>query len=152
QPDEGAVVRMRGVSVGYLPQDPLPTPGRTLLDEAMIPPPDLAQAEAELATIEESLGDPDVYNDAKALARALARKEAAMAEYERLGGPRHARRVRELLMQLGIGPEGYDLPSDSLSGGQKKLVALVRLAIESPDVLLLDEPDNHLDLAAKQHL
>jgi ATP-binding cassette subfamily F protein 3 len=44
------------------------------------------------------------------------------------------------------------MPTETLSGGQKKLVALVRLAAAAPDLLLLDEPDNHLDLEAKQQL
>ena len=46
----------------------------------------------------------------------------------------------------------FDLCTDTLSGGQKKLVMLVRLVVEAPDVLLLDEPDNHLDLAGKRRL
>jgi ATP-binding cassette, subfamily F, member 3 len=152
QPDSGAIVRMRGVSVGYLPQDVRLTQGRTLLEEAMIPPRELAQVEAELARIESLLSDPAVYNDPDSLGRAMNRQEKALANYERLGGPRHASRVRELLIRLGFAPDDFTLPTDTLSGGQKKLAALIRLLIESPDVLLLDEPDNHLDLNAKRHL
>src|SRR5205814_7247890 len=99
QPDGGAIVRMRGVSVGYLPQDVQLMPGRTLLDEAMTPPPELAQIEAELTRIETLLADPAVYEKPNALDRALGRQENALAEYERLGGPRHASRVRELLIR-----------------------------------------------------
>src|SRR5437773_3029380 len=73
QPDGGTIVRMRGVTVGYLPQEVRLTPGRTLLDEAMIAPPELAQGEAELARIEAQLSDPMVYNQSDALARALNR-------------------------------------------------------------------------------
>jgi ATP-binding cassette, subfamily F, member 3 len=152
QPDGGTIVRMRGVTVGYLPQEVRLTPGRTLLEEAMIAPPELAQVEADLARIEEQLSDPAVYNQPDALARALNRQEKALAEYERLGGPRHASKVRELLLRLGFTPDDFTLLTDTLSGGQKKLAALIRLLIESPDVLLLDEPDNHLDVDAKQHL
>ncbi|MCC7449840.1 MAG: ABC-F family ATP-binding cassette domain-containing protein [Anaerolineae bacterium] len=152
QPDAGTITRMRGVTVGYLPQEVRLTPGCTLIDEAMIPPPELAQVEAALARIEASLSDPAVYNDPDALARALDRQEQVLAAYERLGGPRHASKVRELLASLGFAPDDHTRLTDTLSGGQKKLVALTRLMAESPDVLLLDEPDNHLDLEAKRRL
>jgi ATP-binding cassette subfamily F protein 3 len=152
QPDAGQVVRTGSVSVGYLPQDVHLTPKRTLLDEAMTLPPELARVEAELADIEALLGKPDVCADERRLSRALERHEKTMAQYERLGGPRHASTVRELLLRLGFTPDDLTLPTDTLSGGQKKLVALVRLAVEAPDVLLLDEPDNHLDMDAKRHL
>ena len=152
QPGEGAIVPMRGISVGYLPQQVELTAGRTLIEEALKLPPALAEVEAELAAIEARLSDPKVYNDDAALARVMAAQEQTLERYQRLGGALHANKVRELLAHLGFTPADHDLPTDALSGGQKKLVALVRLAVEQPDVLLLDEPDNHLDLNAKQRL
>ena len=152
QPDAGAIVRMRGISAGYLPQMVSLTPGRTLLDEAMILPPALAEVEDELSRIEAKLSDPAVYNNENALASVMAEQEHALERYERLGGALHANRVLELLTHLGFTAGDYDLPTESLSGGQKKLVALVRLVVAQPDVLLLDEPDNHLDLEAKRRL
>jgi ATP-binding cassette subfamily F protein 3 len=86
------------------------------------------------------------------LARALARQEHLLTTFEGLGGHSYAGRVRELLNRLGFAPDEQSLLTDALSGGQKKLVALARLALEAPDVLLLDEPDNHLDLTAKRQL
>ena len=53
---------------------------------------------------------------------------------------------------LGFDADDYDRPNESLSGGQKKMVALVQLAVSAPDILLLDEPDNHLDLDGKNQL
>jgi len=151
-PDAGTVTRARGVTVGYLPQDVTLTPGRTVLDEALDPPPALAEVDARLARLEAQLADPDVYNDPDALARTLDRQAVALDEYERLGGARHAATVRDMLARLGFSEADLALPTDTLSGGQKKLVALVRLAVERPDVLLLDEPDNHLDLPRKRQL
>ncbi len=152
QPDGGTINLIRGVRVGYLPQEIELRAGRTLWEEARIPPAELAAVEAELSKIEATLGDPAVYGDEGKLTRALARQEKALAEYEKLGGTRHEARVKELLMRLGFTTADYGLPSESLSGGQKKLARLVQLAIEQPDLLLLDEPDNHLDLEAKRHL
>lgn len=151
-PEVGAVTKQRGVRVSYLPQEVNLPPGKTLLDEAMVMPPELAQVEADLAKIDAQLGDPAVYGDAVALERVMARQEKLLAEYERLDGSSHASRVKELLLRLGFSKDEFDLPTESLSGGEKKLVMLARLAIEAPQVLLLDEPDNHLDLSAKRRL
>ncbi len=151
-PESGAVTIQRGISLGYLPQVVELTPGRTLLDEAMQPPEGLARLEAALARVEAQLGDPAVYNDEAALTKAIDRQARLLAEYDAAGGARHESRVRELLAMLGFMEADYALPAETLSGGQKKLVLLARLAAEGPDVLLLDEPDNHLDVAAKRRL
>ncbi|MBN1285902.1 MAG: ABC-F family ATP-binding cassette domain-containing protein [Anaerolineae bacterium] len=151
-PDEGAVARLGDVSVGYLPQDIELTPGRTVLEEAMVLPPELARIEEALAKVEAQLADPAIYGDAAKLARALDRQARLLEEYDRLGGERHASTIRELLRHLGFTEGDLGLPTEALSGGQKKMVLLARLMAEAPDVLLLDEPDNHLDLDAKQRL
>ncbi len=151
-PDAGSITRARGISVGYLAQTVYLTPERSLIDEVMMLPPALAQVEHELSEIEAQLSDPAVYNDEQALAQTLADQERVLERYERLGGALHANRIRELLAHLGFTPADHDLLTDALSGGQKKLIALIRLAVEQPDVLLLDEPDNHLDLDAKARL
>lgn len=151
-PDTGDVVKMRGVTIGYLPQEVTLPDGDCLLSVAMIPPPRLAQVEAEIDTLEQQLGLPEVYEDGDRLAGVMDRLQAATELYDRLGGDRHASRVQEILFRLGFDKSDFDLPVETLSGGQKKLVALTRLALESPEVLLLDEPDNHLDLDAKRNL
>jgi ATP-binding cassette subfamily F protein 3 len=152
QPDAGTIVRQRGVSVGYLPQQVTLTPGSRLIDEALRLPPALAQVEDELLEIEAQMSDPAVYGDEVTLARVMAAQEAVLERYERLGGAQHVNKVREALTTLGFTPADDDLPVEALSGGQKKLIALIRLTVEQPDVLLLDEPDNHLDLDAKARL
>ncbi|MBC8098999.1 MAG: ABC-F family ATP-binding cassette domain-containing protein [Armatimonadetes bacterium] len=142
----------RSVIVGYLPQEISLPAGVTLLTAAMQPPPKLAAVEARLSAIEARLGEPDVYNDSAKLTAVLAEQEMVIAEYTALGGAGHPARVRDMLHRLGFTPDDYDLPTESLSGGQKKLAALVVLAVGAPEVLLLDEPDNHLDFKAKRHL
>jgi ATP-binding cassette subfamily F protein 3 len=151
-PEQGSIVRQRGVRIGYLPQEVTLPAGSTLLDVAMTLPPELARVEADLAAIDEQLGNPAVYNDSTQLARVLGRQEKLLADYERLGGASHTSRVKETLIRLGFGKSDFDLPTDTLSGGQKKLVMLARLALDGPHILLLDEPDNHLDLEAKRRL
>lgn len=152
QPDAGTMVKMRGVSVGYLPQHVQLTPERTLIEEAMILPPKLQAVDAALHAVEARIADPAVYNHDDALTRTLGEQERLLEQWDSLGGAAHAGKIRSILAHLGITADDYDLPTDGLSGGQKKLVQFARLAAEQPDVLLLDEPDNHLDLEAKRRL
>ncbi len=152
EPDRGHVAMVAGFRIGHLPQDVDLAPGKSLIETAMIKPPELQATEAGLSEIEARLADPAVYGDAARLSRTLERHEALLADFERMNGARHASHVRELLAMLGFDAADYDRPNDALSGGQKKMVALVQLAAAAPDILLLDEPDNHLDMAGKQQL
>ena len=152
EPDVGSVTMMRGMTMGYLPQDITLPAGKTLYQVAMTPPPKLSQVDAELNAIEEQLGDPDVYGDEARLHEVLEAQDKLLQRYQALGGDRHQSRVHELLSVLGFSIADRDLPTDALSGGQKKLISVLQLALDMPDVLLLDEPDNHLDMYAKHHL
>jgi ATP-binding cassette subfamily F protein 3 len=105
-----------------------------------------------LAAVEERLGDPGVFGEPRKLQAALETQQALLDEYDALGGDGYTERVRGLLLGLGLAEEGQLKPLSVLSGGQKKLVGLARLLLLRPDVLLLDEPDNHLDLAGKVYL
>lgn len=139
----------KGLTIGYLHQDPRLNPNHTALEEALTASVELAQVNAELNRLEHQLGDPHVYSDEKKLTRVLARQERYLEDYVRLGGPTYESRVESTLRELGFSDIDRDLPVSVLSGGQKKLVGFAKLLIRQPDVLLLDEPDNHLDLAGK---
>jgi len=150
--DSGFTVRRQGLSIGYLRQEPHLRRGHTVWQEALAASTELARVEAKLAHIETRLADPAVYGDEKALARTLDQQARLLEEYERLGGPGYEGRVRSTLRSLGFSEADLDLPVEALSGGQKKLVGLAKLLVTQPDLLLLDEPDNHLDLAGKAFL
>lgn len=150
--ESGAIVKYGDIHMGYLPQDVnLPT-DVSLYEAAMILPPRLAALEAELAQVEARLTNPDVYGDEAALQACLDEQERLLAQYERLNGPSHTSQVRKLLKALGFSESQWDIPTEALSGGQKKLVALVQMAVEDPDLLLMDEPDNHLDVRGKRYM
>jgi len=150
--DSGFTVRRQGLSIGYLRQEPHLRQGHTVWQEALAASTELAHVEAKLAHIETRLADPEVYDDEKGLARTLDQQARLLEEYERLGGPGYEGRVRSTLRSLGFSEADLDLPVEALSGGQKKLVGLAKLLVTQPDLLLLDEPDNHLDLAGKAFL
>jgi len=148
----GTVARAKGVTVGYLPQQPEFDPSALSFQLALDGNPRVAELEKALTKLESRLGDPSVYEDEKALTRTLELYERTLSEYEALGGPSYPERVRELLRGLGLPEADLAKPVGVLSGGQKKLIGLARLLLARPDVLLLDEPDNHLDLPGKAYL
>lgn len=151
-PDDGNLVKYGDIFIDYLSQDVDLNPNHTLIEAAMELPPRLAQVEAELQVVEEHLTNPDVYGDDAKLVQILEEQAVILERYERLNGPNHGSQVRKLLSQLGFTADDYDLPTTALSGGQKKLVGMVRMAVSAPDILLLDEPDNHLDVTGKRNL
>ncbi|HZM23947.1 MAG TPA: ABC-F family ATP-binding cassette domain-containing protein [Anaerolineales bacterium] len=148
----GAVIKAKGVSLGYLPQHPEFEPNRTAIALAQEGNPRVAEIENELQRIESKLSEPEVYNNAKSLERVLDAQHKLLEEYESYGGLNYTSRVRELLRGLGLPESDFEKPIHALSGGQKKLIGLVRLMLARPSVLLLDEPDNHLDMPGKAYL
>jgi ATP-binding cassette, subfamily F, member 3 len=148
----GTVIRAKGVTVGYLPQHPEFDPSRTALSLALDGNPRLKEIDLELLRLEKKLGEPDVYNNPKTLERTLDSQHALLEEFESLGGLNYESRVRELLRGLGLPESDFEKPVSALSGGQKKLIGLAQLLLLRPSVLLLDEPDNHLDMPGKAYL
>jgi ATP-binding cassette subfamily F protein 3 len=148
----GAITRARLVTTGYLSQDSELDSALTALDAALAGNPRVAEVHTELERVENSLGDPEVYGDERKLQRALEAQHKLIEEYHSLGGDSYPARVRDLLLGLGLAQSELTKPLSVLSGGQKKLVGLARLLLVRPDILLLDEPDNHLDLPGKMFL
>ncbi|MCL4395401.1 MAG: ATP-binding cassette domain-containing protein [Chloroflexi bacterium] len=152
EPNEGGVFVTRGIRVGYLPQEPEFDLSRTVLEEALDASPTLSALESELDRLNKQMADPAVYDDARRLERVLDAHARAVAEFEEKGGLNFDNRVRATLKGLGFDKASLQLTLAALSGGQKKLVGLAKLLIEQPELLLLDEPDNHLDLNGKAFL
>ncbi|MBN1936892.1 MAG: ABC-F family ATP-binding cassette domain-containing protein [Anaerolineae bacterium] len=152
KPDTGNMVRSKEVRIGYLAQEPQLDPTRTVWEETLSAAGTLLCVEAELRRLEAQMADPDVFGDQTQLDRALATHARAQADFERLDGYRLESRARESLKLLGFADADFDLPVSVLSGGQKKLVGIAKLLINELDLLLLDEPDNHLDLDGKAYL
>ncbi|MFN8411259.1 MAG: ABC-F family ATP-binding cassette domain-containing protein [Anaerolineales bacterium] len=145
----GTITRARLITTGYLSQHPELDLSLTALDAAIAGNPRVTEVHAELERVENSLGDPEVYGNEKRLQSALEKQHQLLEEYNELGGDSYPLYVRSILLGLGLAESELNKPLSVLSGGQKKLVGLARLLLVNPDILLLDEPDNHLDLPGK---
>jgi ATPase subunit of ABC transporter with duplicated ATPase domains len=143
QPDEGQVAIDRGVTVGHFGQDAGEMAGRSAVAETMDGAGPVSAVAAELAELEAAMADPARADELDAL---VERFGFVQARYDELGGYALDARAREILAGLGFAPERMDADVGTLSGGWKMRVALARILLMKPDVMLLDEPSNHLDL------
>ena len=143
-PDSGEVSRRRGARIAYLEQHPAGD-ARTALETVLAARPDLVELELELAALAAQLGSDAVISDLGRMARVLARQEEVLQRFEAAGGPSAEGRARASLLEIGLSAEELSLPTRTLSGGQRKLIALAACSEQQPDVLLLDEPEAHLD-------
>ena len=151
-PDAGAVTFRRGLRVAYLPQEYAGQPGRSAFDELLAASGDAAAIEAELAEAEQQMADPAVLDDPDAFDRVLHRHADLLERFEQAGGGAIRNRAEALLRSLGFDEDAWDRPMELLSGGQRKLIGIARCLLSEPGLLLLDEPDNHLDLERKAML
>lgn len=150
--DAGQVFRIAGLTWGRLEQEPQLLAGRTVLQEALSALPELDEIERELEWLANQMAQPEVYNDLEALEKSMRKHERLLHRYEQLDGQRFESKIKAALLALGIGRDRWSTLTEHLSGGQKKLVMLAKLLVQQPQLLLLDEPDNHLDLPAKRAL
>ena len=141
--DEGQVSVDRGATIGYFSQDVGEMTGRSAVFEVMDGAGPVSVAAAELAELEAAMVDPE---QTDALEATIERYGEAQHRFEELGGYALEGRAREVLAGLNFTEEMMDGDVGALSGGWKMRVALARILLMQPDVMLLDEPSNHLDL------
>jgi ATPase subunit of ABC transporter with duplicated ATPase domains len=142
-PDEGQVSLDRGITIGYFSQDVGEMAGRSAVAEVMDGAGPVSVVAAELRELETAMADPD---QAEEMEDIIARYGEVQHRFEELDGYALDGRAREALSGLGFSQEMMDGDVGALSGGWKMRVALARILLMRPDVMLLDEPSNHLDL------
>ncbi|MEJ6782912.1 ABC-F family ATP-binding cassette domain-containing protein [Aminobacter sp. Piv2-1] len=141
--DEGQVSSERGITIGYFNQDVGEMSGRSAVAEVMEGAGPVSEVAAELRELEAAMVDPDRADEMDAI---IERYGEVQARYEELDGYSLDGRAREVLDGLSFTQEMMDGDVGKLSGGWKMRVALARILLMRPDVMLLDEPSNHLDI------
>lgn len=142
-PDEGQVSTDRGITIGYFSQDVGEMAGRSAVSEVMDGAGPVSSVAAELKELETAMADPDRADEMDEI---IARYGEVQGRFEELDGYALDGRAREVLAGLGFSQEMMEGDVGALSGGWKMRVALARILLMRPDVMLLDEPSNHLDL------
>jgi ATP-binding cassette subfamily F protein 3 len=148
--DYGSVIRTRGISAGYLPQDGLTLTGQSVFGECMSVFEDLRQMEQEMESLTHKMAE---------LEHSSSEYSAVAERYQRLEHEFRTRygyaieaQVGIVLTGLGFHKQDWNRQTDEFSGGWQMRISLAKLLLQKPNLLLLDEPTNHLDLESRNWL
>jgi ATP-binding cassette subfamily F protein 3 len=149
RPDTGEVRLHAGARVGLLRQQAEFVSGRSLFEEAKTGLDEIIAAHDDMIRTAEELAQATDESKRKALAQRYDRLQELLHSQEAFNVDH---RIEEVLQGLGFVPDDFGRTVDTFSGGQQSRLMLAKMLLASPDVLLLDEPSNHLDIQTTQWL
>lgn len=142
EPTDGSIIRQRGLNVAYQAQELRYAPGATAFDEMRRVFTQDLERQKHLHEIEEALATAS----AEERPRLLAHYEKLQAEHDARSGYDVDRRIETVLTGLGLPRAAWTQPISSFSGGERNIIGLARIVLQEPELMLLDEPSNHLDM------
>jgi ATP-binding cassette subfamily F protein 3 len=148
--DYGTIVRTKGISAGYLPQDGLSLSGRTVFAECMSVFAELQSMEQELEQLTVQMSELD--HESVEYSQVAERFHWVEAQFRARDGYALEAQVGTVLTGLGFRKEDWQRATEEFSGGWQMRIALAKLLLQKPNLLLLDEPTNHLDLETRNWL
>ena len=146
--DNGEVILSGGTTVGYLAQNQEYASEHSIYDEMRDAKPEIIQLEQQMEKLSARM---DI-ETGEALEQVIKQYDNARQRYERLDGYAYQSELVGVLKGLGFTEEDFEKPVISLSGGEKTRVALAKMLLQAPDLIILDEPTNHMDIQAKETL
>ncbi|MBQ2774318.1 MAG: ABC-F family ATP-binding cassette domain-containing protein [Clostridia bacterium] len=147
EPSDGEIFKGKNINIGYLEQHACANSTKTVYDEAESVFESLAEAERRIEELSDMMN-----SGAGDIDSLIAQQQRLQAEFENGGGLTYKSRTRSMLTGLGFAQEDFSLECSKLSGGQRSKLALGKLLLSEPDLILLDEPTNHIDLLSLEWL
>ncbi|MGO4111045.1 ABC-F family ATP-binding cassette domain-containing protein [Paenibacillus sp. YAF4_2] len=144
--DSGAIHKAKETRIGYLAQNSGLQSNRTIDEEMRAVFAHLTDAEKELRELEQQIADPALHDNPKRYENVLDRYSRKSDWFREQGGFEINTRINSVLHGMGFGTFPADTMISTLSGGQKTRLALARILLQAPDLLMLDEPTNYLDI------
>jgi len=144
KPDEGQISFGDGLRMAYFSQNVGEMAGRTALEEVVEGDASISEMKKQLRQFEEKLCDPEITEDE--MNKVLERMGEVQTHFEKVGGYDLETRAEEILTGLGIHPEDHHKMVEEFSGGWKMRIALAKVLVLNPDLIIMDEPTNYLDM------
>lgn len=144
--DSGDIHKAKETKIGYLAQNSGLNSNRTIEAEMRAVFSHLIEAEQELRELELKIADPELHEDEKRYTDTLERYSKRSDWFREQGGFEMNTRINSVLHGMGFGSFAQGTLISTLSGGQKTRLALARILLQAPDLLMLDEPTNYLDI------